>query len=83
MHIIILRERAWLFYDKKHDRVFLADSGDPDHNRKWISLKKIYRSLKTASNWQYLLVEGYQKSKDIWKHKTASGVWNRPSYLQK
>ena len=70
-------------YDKKHDRVFLADSGDPDHNRKWISLKKIYRSLKTASNWQYLLVEGYQKSKDIWKHKTASGVWNRPAYLQK
>ena len=46
-------------YDKKRDRVFLADSGDPKHNRRWISLKKVYRSLKKASRYQYVCVTGY------------------------
>lgn len=64
-------------YDEKEDKVFLADSGEPKRNRRWISLKKVYRSLKTASDWQYLPVTGYQKQKDHWKHKKAGGVWVR------
>jgi hypothetical protein len=69
-------------YDRSSDKVFLTDSGDPQHNRQWVSLKKIYRSLKTASSWQYIVVKGYQASKDHWKHKSTSGAWNRPSYLE-
>ena len=69
-------------YNKKKDKVFLADSGDPDHNRQWIELRKVYRSLKTASNWQYLVVSGYNTQKDHWRHKKANGTWNRPSYLK-
>ena len=52
-------------FQEKTDKVFLADSGDPDHNRRWIHLKKVYRSLKTASNWQYLVVSGYDKQRII------------------
>lgn len=69
-------------FQEKTDKVFLADSGDPDHNRRWIHLKKVYWSLKTASNWQYLVVSGYDKQKDHWHHKKADGTWNRPSYLK-
>ena len=69
-------------FQEKTDKVFLADSGDPDHNRRWIHLKKVYRSLKTASNWQYLVVSSYDKQKDHWHHKKADGTWNRPSYLK-
>lgn len=69
-------------FHEKTDKVFLADSGDPDHNRQWIPLKKVYRSLKTASNWQYLIVSGYDIKKDHWRHKKASGTWNRPAYLK-
>lgn len=69
-------------FDSKTDKVFLADSGDPDHNRRWIHLKKIYRSLKTASNWQYLLVKEYDTKNDQWHHKGTSDTWNKPSYLK-
>lgn len=69
-------------FQEKTEKVFLADSGDPDHNRRWIHLKKVYRSLKTASNWQYLVISGYDKQKDHWHHKMANGTWNRPSYLK-
>lgn len=62
-------------YDEEEDTVFLADSGDPDHNRKRISLKKIYRSLKTASEWQYLQVTDYRQEKDSWRHKRVTGNW--------
>ena len=62
-------------YDKDSDKVFLADSGDPNHNGHRISLKKIYKSLKTASAWQYLLVRDYDESMDQWKHKKAEGNW--------
>lgn len=68
-------------YDEDKEKVFLADSGDPEHNRQWISLKKIYRSLKTASNWQYIWIGQYDAAKDTWKHKKASGNWVRPEYL--
>lgn len=65
-------------YDKQKDAVFLGDSGDPKHNRRWVALKKIYRSLKTESDYQVMTVTGYQASKDSWKHKKASGSWIRP-----
>ena len=64
-------------YDEKADKVFLADSGEPKRNRRWIALKKVYQSLKTSSDWQYLPVTGYDKTKDHWKHKVASGTWVR------
>lgn len=68
-------------YDEQTDRVFLADSGDPDHNRHWVKLKKIYKSLKTDSDYQYLRVTGYVPQQDRWKHSKASGTWVRPAHL--
>lgn len=62
-------------YDEKRDKVFLTDSGDPKHNRHWVSLKKIYDSLKTASPWQFLSVKGYEEASDQWRHKSAKGNW--------
>ena len=57
------------------DKVFLADSGEPKRNRTWVSLKKVYKSLKTESTWQYLPIEDYDDEKDEWKHKNANGNW--------
>ncbi len=68
-------------YDEEKDMVFLADSGNPDHNRQWVSLRKIYKSLKTASEWQYLKVGGYDRKKDIWHHKKIEGNWVKPDYI--
>lgn len=68
-------------YDAQKQKIFLADSGDPNHNRQWVSLKKIYKSLKMESSWQYLVVERYQKKKDSWRHKKTTGTWNPPAYL--
>ena len=62
-------------YDSGKDKVFLADSGEPKRNRRWISLKKVYKSLKTESTWQYLPVGAYDGKKDEWKHKNADGNW--------
>ncbi|MCH5251333.1 MAG: hypothetical protein J1F22_00015 [Lachnospiraceae bacterium] len=60
-------------YDEKTDKIFLADSGDPTHNRHWVSLKKIYRSLKTANHWQYMTVTDYDAKKNTWKHNSFGG----------
>ena len=60
-------------YDEKRDRIFLADSGDPNHNRHWVPLKKIYKSLKKSNKWQILAVTGYEPEKDQWKHKKIGG----------
>lgn len=65
-------------YDAQKDKVFLADSGDPEHNRHWVSLKKIYRSLKTESDYQFMTVGEYKESSDQWKHKSAKGTWVKP-----
>lgn len=65
-------------YNKDTDKVFLADSGDPAHNRHWVALKKIYKSLKTSSDYQYMTVSNYRESADQWKHKKASGDWITP-----
>lgn len=64
-------------YDKNTDSVFIADSGEPKRNRKRIALKKVYRSLKTSSPWQTLLVKNYNENQDRWKHKKATGNWIR------
>lgn len=68
-------------YNKEEDTVFLADSGDPSHNRHWVKLRKIYKSLKMASEWQYLCVGDYNKENDTWKHKALDGEWVRPEYI--
>lgn len=60
-------------YDEKSDKIFLADSGNPNHNRQWVKLKKIYKSLKTSNRWQYLAVTAFDASKDEWKHKGFGG----------
>lgn len=61
-------------YDEKTDRVFLADSGNPDHNRKWVKLDKIYRSLKKSNKWQILAVTRFDAKKDKWQHKGFGGT---------
>ncbi len=68
-------------YDKQTGTVFLADSGNPDHNRQRVRLNKIYKSLKTASEWQYLIAGDYNSKNDKWKHKKADGRWVRPVYI--
>lgn len=69
-------------YNREKDCVFLADSGDPDHNRQWISLKKIYRSLKTESDYQYLQITAYDETRDGWKHQKAGGTWVKQKGMQ-
>lgn len=61
-------------YDEKSDKIFLADSGNPNHNRHWVELKKIYKSLKTSNKWQYLTVTAFDAGKDKWKHKGFGGT---------
>ena len=70
-------------YNKNNDRVFLADSGDPSHNRHWVSLRKIYRSLKKASRYQYIRVTGYNRNQDTFRNRKARGRWIRPAYMKK
>ena len=69
-------------YDSETDKVFLADSGVPEHNRQWVSLKKIYRSLKTSSDWQYIDVKSFDKGRCNWKNKKLTGRWIRPDYIK-
>lgn len=66
----------WL-YDKEEDTVFLAEPGDPDNNRKRISLRYVYDALKTASTYQFLAVAGYTEENDVWKHNGVGGSWYR------
>lgn len=65
-------------YDETTDKIFLGDSGDPGHNRKWVPLKKIYRSLKTSNRRQYLAVTGYDEKADRWKHEGIGGEYVLP-----
>ncbi len=72
-----------LMYDADTDRIFLGDSGDPAHNRQWVALKKIYKSMKKANNWQYLAFTDYDKSKDKWKNTSFSGNCVIPEYWKR
>lgn len=65
-------------YDEMTDKIFLADSGDPSHNRNWVNLKKIYKSLKTANNWQILAVTAFNPKKDQWQHRGFGGIYVMP-----
>lgn len=65
-------------YDAETEEVFLGDSGDPDHNRHWVSLDKIYASLKSVNRWQLLNVLSYDSQKCEWKNKKAGNKWVRP-----
>lgn len=69
-------------YDEETDTVFLADSGNPDHNRQKVELRKIYKSLKKSSEWQYLTIGDYDRTKDTWKHRKLNGNWVKPEYIQ-
>lgn len=66
-------------YDKATDKVFLADSGSYERNRQWVPLKKIYQSLKTKSDRQYLAVTAYQKGNDTWRNTEFTGKCKLPS----
>lgn len=72
-----------LAYDKNTDKIFLGDSGNPKHNRHWVELKKIYKSIKKSSAWHYLYVTGYNNKADEFKHKGYSKNANIPEYFKK
>lgn len=67
-------------YNPEKDEVFLADSGDPDHNRNWIPLKYVYDALKTTGSYQYLLVTDYNEEQNTWKHCAIEENWTIPDY---
>ena len=69
-------------YDKTDNTVFLADSGDPEHNRHRVSCKTIYKALKTSSDYHFMSIDSYNKEKDQWKHKGIKGNWVRPQTLE-
>ena len=71
----------WM-YDGETDTVFLGDSGNPDHNRQRIPLQYVYDSLRTASNYQYLLVTGVSPSGNTWKHDGIDIEWTKPAYYK-
>ena len=67
-------------YDETSDKVFLSDPGSPDRNRSWIPLRYVYDALKTASQYQYLLVEGYEEEDNLWKQDGIDEAWVAPTY---
>ena len=67
----------WL-YDEHTDTVFLADSGNPAHNRQRIPLRYLYDALKTSNDYQYMLVTGMDVSGNAWGHDAIDIEWNRP-----
>ena len=70
----------WL-YDGSDDTVLLGDSGNPAHNRQRIPLRYVYDALKSAADYQYLLVTDVDEEGNTWKHDGIDEKWNRPSYL--
>lgn len=69
---------AIFLYDKETDKVFLTDSGSYERNRTWVPLEKIYQSLKTKSDDQYLSVTSYEKKSDTWRNTEFTGKCNFP-----
>ena len=67
-------------YNAETDEVFLSDPGSPDRNRNWIPLRYVYDALKTASQYQYLLVEDYEEENNLWKQDGIDEAWVAPSY---
>ena len=67
----------WL-YDEATDTVFLADSGKIARNRQRIPLRYVYNALKTASDYQYMTVNGYDEASNVWKANGITENWIRP-----
>ncbi len=67
----------WL-YREDTDEVFLAEPGSPTNNRSWIPLRYVYDALKTVSQYQYLLVDGYDEEANLWKHDGIVEQWTAP-----
>ncbi|WP_051437666.1 hypothetical protein [Eubacterium xylanophilum] len=65
-------------YNETDDTVFLADSGDPNHNRHRVPLKYIYKSLKKNNDYQYMPVYSYSEENDKWRHQGINGDWVAP-----
>lgn len=65
-------------YDEETEGIFLGDPGSPDRNRNFIPLKYAYDALKTASQYQYLLVYGYSEEKNQWKQDGIDEAWVEP-----
>lgn len=72
-----------LAYDKEKDKIFLGDSGEYKHNRRWIPLKTVFKAVKKSNTFHYLRVLSYDEAKDMWKHKKISGKWYKPDYWKK
>lgn len=70
----------WL-YNPEDDTVFLADSGNPAHNRQRIPLRYVYDAMLTYSSSQYLLVTSVDEDANSWKHDGINEDWNRPDYI--
>lgn len=62
-------------YQKENDTIFLGDSGNPDHNRQWVSLRTIYKALKTSSRYQFMTVSAYQDEKNKWRKNGIKDKW--------
>ena len=67
----------WL-YNSEDDTVFLADSGNPGHNRQRIPLRYVYDALKTSDVYQYMLVESVDPDGNTWGHNGIDWDWNPP-----
>lgn len=65
-------------YNADTDEVFLADPGDPEGNRSFIPLRYAYDALKTASQYQYLLVNDYAEENNQWKQDGIDEAWVAP-----
>lgn len=68
-------------YQEDTEEVFLADPADPDGNRSYIPLRYVYDALKTASAYQYLLVEGYSADRNQWGHDGIDEAWSVPDII--
>ena len=71
----------WL-YSREDDTVFLADSGNPEHNRQRIPLRYIYDALKTSDRYQYLLVTKADETANTWQHDGIDLKWRKPKYYK-
>lgn len=65
-------------YNEATDEVFLGDPGGSSRNREFIPLRYVYDALKTASQYQYLLVLDYAKEDNEWKHDGIDEAWVAP-----
>ena len=74
-----IRAAITSLYNPDTDEVFLADPGGPDRNRTWIPLRYVYDALKTSSQYQYLLVKGYEEENNLWKQDGIDEAWVEPA----